>query len=89
MLGGSVTALAPKPGGRCVDGTIGGGHARRELAGEHANGWLSGCDPRWRALEAAETAAEFGYRFELKRGNFSDLADWIEPRVAMGCCWIW
>jgi 16S rRNA (cytosine1402-N4)-methyltransferase len=41
---------------------------------------LFGCDRDGAALEAAGTRlAEFGGRFELKRGNFTELADWFEP----------
>jgi 16S rRNA (cytosine1402-N4)-methyltransferase len=86
MVAEMLAALAPKPGGRYVDGTIGGGgHAAAILRASTPNGWLFGCDRDGAALEAAETRlAEFGGRFELKRGNFSDLADWIEPESCDG-----
>ena len=69
-----------------MDGTIGGGgHAAAILRASTPNGWLFGCDRDGAALEAAATRlAEFGGRFELKRGNFSDLADWIEPESCDG-----
>jgi 16S rRNA (cytosine1402-N4)-methyltransferase len=86
MVAEVLAALAPKPGGRRVDGTIGGGgHAAAILRASTPNGWLFGCDRDGAALEAAATRlAEFGGRFELKRGNFSDLADWIEPESCDG-----
>ena len=86
MVAEMLAALAPRPGGRYVDGTIGGGgHAAAILRASTPNGWLFGCDRDGAALEAAETRlAEFGGRFELKRGNFSDLADWIEPESCDG-----
>ena len=86
MVAEMLAALAPRPGGRYVDGTIGGGgHAAAILRASTPNGWLFGCDRDGAALEAAETRlVEFGGRFELKRGNFSDLADWIEPESCDG-----
>jgi len=86
MVAEVLAALAPKPGGRCVDGTIGGGgHAAAILRASTPNGWLFGCDRDGAALEAAAMRlAEFGGRLELKRGNFSDLADWIEPESCDG-----
>ena len=81
MVAEVLAALGPKPGGRYVDGTVGGGgHAAAILRGSTPSGWLFGCDRDGAALEAAAARlAEFGSRFELKRGNFSDLADWLEP----------
>ena len=81
MVAEVLAALGPKPGGRYVDGTVGGGgHAAAILRGSTPGGWLFGCDRDGAALEAAAARlAEFGSRFELKRGNFSDLADWLEP----------
>lgn len=73
-------ALQPRAGGRYADGTVGGaGHAAAILAGSSPNGWLSGCDRDGDAIEAAtQRLAEFAGRFELRRGNFSEMADWIE-----------
>jgi 16S rRNA (cytosine1402-N4)-methyltransferase len=75
-----LAALNPRPGGRFADGTLGGaGHAALILAASSPTGWLSGCDRDGVAVEAAEKrlAAEFAGRFELRRGNFSELAGWI------------
>jgi 16S rRNA (cytosine1402-N4)-methyltransferase len=72
--------LRPKSGGRYVDGTLGGGgHAARILEASSPGGWLYGCDRDEAALEAA-TVRLGGYagRIELRRGDFGDLAEWIE-----------
>ena len=86
MVAEVLAALRPKPGGRCVDGTIGfGGHAAAILQASTPGGWLFGCDQDGVALEAAAARlAAFAGRFELKRGNFSELADWLEPESCDG-----
>ena len=72
-------ALTPTDGGRYVDGTLGGaGHAAAILAASAPTGWLFGCDQDGEALAAAHVRlAEFAGRFEIRRGNFSELKDWI------------
>src|SRR5689334_17945284 len=79
MVGEVSAAMNPRPGGRYADGTIGGGgHAAMVLARGSAIGWLCGCDRDGDAIEAAEVRlGEFGGRFELRRGNFWELADWV------------
>lgn len=79
-----LEVLRPRPGGRYVDGTVGGGgHAAALLAASAPDGWLFGCDRDPAALEAArERLAEFTGRFELRQGNFADLAD----RIPAGSC---
>jgi 16S rRNA (cytosine1402-N4)-methyltransferase len=86
MLAEVVTALQPRAGGRHADGTVGGGgHAAAILKASAPNGWLFGCDRDGAALEAAAARlAEFVGRFELRRGNYSELADWIEPESCDG-----
>jgi 16S rRNA (cytosine1402-N4)-methyltransferase len=81
-----LTALAPRPGGRYVDGTVGGGgHAAAILGAIGPTGWLFGCDRDGAALEAAAARlAAFAGRFELRRGNFAELADWIEAASCDG-----
>ncbi len=73
-------ALGPKPGGRYVDGTIGGGgHAAAILAASSPTGWLYGCDRDGAAVEAARSRlAEYAGRFELRQANFAELTDWVE-----------
>jgi 16S rRNA (cytosine1402-N4)-methyltransferase len=70
-----LDALEVKPGGRYVDGTIGGGgHAAAILGASSPNGWLFGCDRDGAAVEAArERLTDFAGRFELQRGNFAEL----------------
>jgi 16S rRNA (cytosine1402-N4)-methyltransferase len=75
-----LEALKPRPGGRYADGTVGGaGHAAGILAASSPTGWLSGCDRDGAAVEAAERrlAETFAGRFEIRRGNFSEMAGWI------------
>jgi 16S rRNA (cytosine1402-N4)-methyltransferase len=82
-----LEALKPQPGGRYADGTIGGaGHAALILAASSPTGWLYGCDRDGAAVEAAEKrlGREFPGRFEIRRGNFADLADWIPPASCDG-----
>jgi 16S rRNA (cytosine1402-N4)-methyltransferase len=79
MMAEVLAALKPGAEGRYADGTVGGGgHAEAILAASSPNGWLSGCDRDGVAVEAAkERLAPFAGRFELRRGNFADLADWV------------
>lgn len=76
-----LAALRPSPGGRYVDGTIGGaGHAAAILAASSPTGWLFACDRDGAAVEAAgQRLARFGGRFELRRADFAKLAEWIPP----------
>ena len=81
LLSETLAALRPRTGGRYVDATVGGaGHALGILAGSSPNGWLFGCDRDGAALEAAEarlSQAGYGGRFELRRGNFAEMAGWV------------
>jgi len=75
-----LNALKPKSGGRYVDGTLGGaGHAASILSASSPTGWLYGCDRDGAAVEAARKrlAEQFAGRFEVRRGNFADLAGWV------------
>ena len=76
-----LAALNPKPGGRYADGTLGGaGHAMAILAASTPTGWLFGCDRDGIAVETARTRLGQLYpgRFEVQRGNFSEIAKWLE-----------
>jgi 16S rRNA (cytosine1402-N4)-methyltransferase len=80
-----LDALKPKAGGRYTDGTLGGaGHAESILAASSPTGWLFGCDRDGAAIEAAKKrlAEKFAGRFEIRRGNFDEMAGWIP---AAGC----
>ena len=75
-----LAALKPRADGRYADGTLGGaGHAAQLLAASSPTGWLSGCDCDGVAVEAAQKrlAEKFAGRFEIRRGNFSEMAGWI------------
>ena len=79
MVAEVVAALRPRPGGRYADGTIGGaGHAAAILAASAPTGWLFGCDRDGAAVDAAQARlAEYAGRFEIRQGNFAELADWV------------
>jgi 16S rRNA (cytosine1402-N4)-methyltransferase len=79
MVAEVLDALRPSPGGHYADGTLGGaGHAAAILSASSPTGRLSGCDRDGDALEAARARlAEFAGRFEIRRGNFAELAGWI------------
>jgi 16S rRNA (cytosine1402-N4)-methyltransferase len=81
MVAEVLEALKPKPNGRYADGTVGGaGHAAAILAASSPNGRLFGCDRDGAAVEAAaERLAAFAGRFEVRQGNFSELAGWVSP----------
>ena len=79
LLAEVLAALRPRAGGRYADGTLGGaGHAAAMLTASSPTGWLSGCDRDGVAVEAAGARlAEFAGRFEIRRGNFSELSEWV------------
>jgi len=82
-----LNALSPKPGGHYADGTLGGaGHAASILAASSPTGWLYGCDRDGAAVEIARKrlAEKFAGRFDLRRGNFSELADWVPAKSCGG-----
>lgn len=81
-----LAALAPRPGGRYVDGTIGGaGHAAGMLTASGPTGWLLGIDRDGAALAAAaERLAPFQGRFELRHGTFDQIGEWLEPESVDG-----
>jgi len=77
-----MTALRPQPGGSYVDGTLGGaGHAAAILELSSPTGCLFGCDRDGTAVEAARArlGERFAGRFEVRRGNFSELGAWLAP----------
>jgi len=82
-----LKALRPEPGGHFADGTLGGaGHAALILAASSPTGWLFGCDRDGVAVEVAKKrlAEKFAGRFDLRRGNFSELGDWIPENSCDG-----
>ncbi len=82
----SMKALMVRPGGRYVDGTIGGGgHAAMILSASAPNGWLGGCDRDGMAVEAASShLAPYVGRWEIRQGAFETLVDWIAPESVDG-----
>jgi len=86
LAAGVIEALAIQSGGRFVDGTVGaGGHAAMILAASGPDGWLGGCDRDGAAVEAAKTRlAPFAGRWEIRRGAFESLAEWITPSSVDG-----
>jgi len=83
MVAEVLAALQPRPGGRYLDCTVGaGGHAAAILAASSPSGWLSGLDRDGAAVAAATrrlNEAGFAGRFEIRRANFSELAECIPP----------
>jgi 16S rRNA (cytosine1402-N4)-methyltransferase len=79
MLAEVLDALKLKPGAVIADGTLGGaGHAASILAATSPNGRLFGCDRDGAAVEAARRRlAPFAGRFEIRQGNYGELAEWV------------
>ncbi len=86
LLAEVLEALRPRSGEKFVDGTIGGGgHAAAILQASVPDGWLFGMDRDDAALDAAgKRLAAFAGRFELRRGNFSELGGWVQPSSCGG-----
>lgn len=76
LLDDTLAQLAPRPGGRYLDGTLGGGgHSERILEASAPDGILVGLDRDPAALAAAGARlARFGERALLLRGRFSEMA---------------
>jgi 16S rRNA (cytosine1402-N4)-methyltransferase len=81
-----LEALRPSPASLIADGTVGGGgHAAALLRASAPTGQLAGCDRDGMAVEAAKARlSEFTGRFEIRQGNYADLADWLEPESCEG-----
>ncbi len=81
-----LEALRPSPANLLADGTIGGGgHAAALLKASGPTGRLVGCDRDGRAVAAATARlSEFAGRFEIRQGNFAQLADWVEAESCDG-----
>ena len=71
-----LAALAPQPGGRYLDGTLGaGGHAWGILEASEPDGQLLGLDIDPVAIElAAERLAAFGGRAHIRQGSYAQMA---------------
>lgn len=79
LLAEVLANLQLQPGGRVADGTLGGaGHAQAMLKAVSPNGFLYGCDRDGAAIEAATARlAPFAGQFEIRRGHYGELADWV------------
>lgn len=73
--------LAPRPGGRYVDATVGtGGHAEAILRASAPDGWLLGIDRDPEALERAEQRLRpFTGRYELRQGHYAEVMACLAP----------
>ena len=81
-----LAALRPSPASLIADGTVGGGgHAAALLRASAPTGRLLGCDRDGMAVAAATARlSEFAGRFEIRQGNFAELADWVKPESCAG-----
>ena len=86
MVAEVLMALRPKPGSLLADGTVGGGgHAAALLKASAPSGRLMGCDRDGQAVEAAKARlSEYQGRFEIRQGNYAEMADWIEAESCDG-----
>ena len=77
MLREAVEGLAPRPGKRYIDGTLGGGGHSEALLRETApDGRVLGIDRDPEALRRASARlAPFGDRFQAVHANFADMAE--------------
>jgi 16S rRNA (cytosine1402-N4)-methyltransferase len=81
-----LEVLRPNQKSLIADGTVGGGgHAAAILRTSSPTGRLVGCDRDGSAVEAARARlSEFAGRFEIRQGNFAELADWVAPASCDG-----
>ncbi|MDB6036916.1 MAG: Ribosomal small subunit methyltransferase [Verrucomicrobiales bacterium] len=87
LLGEVLSSLKPRPGGRYLDGTVGGaGHASAILEQSSPDGWLWGFDQDADAIEAAgrRLGDRFAGRFELRLASFAVLEQWVPPETCDG-----
>ncbi len=77
LLAEALELLAVRPGGLCVDGTVGlGGHAAAVLRATAPDGRLLGLDRDGETLAAAQARlAEFGSRVRLEQGDYREIPD--------------
>ena len=81
-----LEALRPSPTSLIADGTVGGGgHAAAILKASAPTGRLVGCDQDIMAVEAATARlSEFAGRFEIRQGNYVELAEWVRVEICDG-----
>jgi 16S rRNA (cytosine1402-N4)-methyltransferase len=80
-----VEILAPQPGSRHIDATVGGGgHTERILEASSPDGRVLGLDADPTAIERARIRlARFGERVVLRQANFRDLGR-VAPEAGFG-----
>lgn len=80
LLNEAVDALAPRPGGRYLDGTVGmGGHSFAIMERSGGQGFLCGLDRDTQALELARVRlAPFGDRVHLLHTRYSAFAEALD-----------
>ncbi len=81
-----LNSLQVRPGRLYLDGTAGGGgHAEAILKASAPDGRLLACDRDGSAIEAAKARLSgFPGRFELRQGNYADIADWVPAESCDG-----
>jgi 16S rRNA (cytosine1402-N4)-methyltransferase len=86
MVNEVLEALRAEPGGFWLDGTSGGGgHGEAILRATSPNGFLWACDQDGDAIEASDARLKpYAGRFELRRMNFAEVADWIPEGTCDG-----
>jgi len=86
LLGESIRELNIKPGGRYVDGTLGGGgHSEAILRELSDDGELFGFDQDTDAIAAASRRLEgYGDRVHIIRSNFSEMSGELAKRGVAG-----
>lgn len=79
LLAEVLALLKPRSGAKIFDGTCGGaGHSAAILAASSPAGFLYACDQDPTAIAAAaERLRPFAGRFELRRMNFAEAAEWV------------
>ena len=83
-----IDALAVRPGGRYVDGTVGeGGHAEAILEAARADGCSASTAIREALAVARERLSPYGDNVTLVEGNYVDMAEICrQPRIRT-CRW--
>jgi len=86
LLPETIAALAPRAGGRYIDGTLGGGgHAEAILEKSGPDGALLGIDRDEAAVaRCRERLSRFGSRFEAVHADFASMADVAAERGFSG-----
>lgn len=86
LLAEVLANLRPRAGKAFFDGTCGGaGHSVAILRESSPTGFLYACDQDGDAIAAAtERLTPFAGRFELRRMNFADAAEWVPPASCAG-----